>query len=156
MATSTCQSAVPHEPADRVLSCLVLDRAVALLTVVICIGTAPALYGDTPQITISGDVAYVGLNALPWHSTVYIYLRDISSPSKPGLVAEQTIVTEDQQIPISFSLTVSRAAVRAVGTYAICADIRVLARPAFQCDKPFVFQGKKLPKRVRLILRRAP
>jgi uncharacterized lipoprotein YbaY len=104
---------------------------------------------------IKGEIAYFGLDALPWHSRVHIYLRT-SAKGISELVTEKTILTEGEQIPIKFSLLVPEHVLRRNQTYAVCADIKILERTTFSCDKPFLFHGQNLPQNVYLRLRRVP
>jgi putative lipoprotein len=109
-----------------------------------------------PTHMIMGDVVYSGLDALPWGTRVHVYLK--KTPSLPGggsdLVAEQNILTEGEQIPIKFSLAFPNRLVRTKSTYEVCAEISILDRLSFTCDKPIYFRGSKQPKNVRLTLRR--
>jgi uncharacterized lipoprotein YbaY len=103
---------------------------------------------------IAGEVVYSGLDALPWHSKVHIYIEDVTAKGHPGIVvAEQTILTE-QQIPIKFSIVIPDEAFGPKNTYSICADITVVEHVSFTCEQPSHFQGASKPKYVRIRVRR--
>ncbi len=106
--------------------------------------------------SIQVAVGYLGLDALPWNSHVHVYVEDLSidSPGESQFVAEQTVVTKGEQIPILISVSIPHSRLRKKHLYSICADISIPEKPAFTCDKPFQFRGSKLPNHVTLTLRR--
>jgi uncharacterized lipoprotein YbaY len=109
--------------------------------------------------TISGHVSTLGLDALPWHSTVHIYLQDESAPhphSAPLIVAEKTVVTQGEQIPLSFSLSVPSEKIESTHQYSICAAIRITDKPTFTCDKPVLLRFRKPLKPVQIMVKRLP
>jgi uncharacterized lipoprotein YbaY len=108
------------------------------------------------DVSIKGDIVYLGFDALPRGSKIHVYLREASVESSSKTVAEKTFLTEGQQIPIKFSLSVSQTAILPKIRYSVCAEIFILDRRAFDCDKPILFIGSRLPKSVTLNLRRLP
>jgi uncharacterized lipoprotein YbaY len=106
---------------------------------------------------IDGEVGYLGFDALPRRAKVHVYANDTrSGKQNPALVAEQTVLTEGQQVPIKFSLSIPNSKVISKHVYSVCADISIFDRPAFVCDKPFLFKPRNWPKHVVLTLRRVP
>jgi uncharacterized lipoprotein YbaY len=101
-----------------------------------------------------GDVTFSGLDALPWHTRVHIYVEDTTS--KSPLAAQKTILTEGEQIPIDFSLVIPGGAIQSDHSYTVCADISILEKPRFVCDAPVALDLQKRINRVRLSLKRVP
>lgn len=106
-----------------------------------------------PTYEINGTIVYSGLDALPWHTKVHAYLK-ATTDGGADVVAEQTILTEGEQIPIKFSLSIPRNELHPKDTYSICADIYILERLRFECWKPMSFRGIHPPKQLDLTLRR--
>jgi uncharacterized lipoprotein YbaY len=108
--------------------------------------------------TLRGEIVYSGLDALPWHSRIHIYAEDLSrTPDKntgPLKVAEITMETEGEQVPLKFALAVSRDKILDNHRYSVCADISIVNRLAFVCDRPVIFWGRSKPKKIMLTLRR--
>jgi uncharacterized lipoprotein YbaY len=104
--------------------------------------------------SVMGDVTYSGLDALPWHTRIHIYIADTTSES--GLIAEKTIITEGEQIPIDFSFIIPRSAMRADHRYTICADVSILDKPKFSCNLPIVLHPQRRVDRVKILLKRLP
>jgi uncharacterized lipoprotein YbaY len=105
--------------------------------------------------TIEGQVGYLGFDALPSRTNVHVYLNDTtSSTAGPQLVTEKWIVTGNEQAPIRFSLEIPNSSIHPKHTYSMCADISIMSRPKFVCDKPRSFQSPHWPKHVKLMLHR--
>jgi uncharacterized lipoprotein YbaY len=127
---------------------------VLLVVLVLTCSTCDAAAQRESGITVTGDVTYTGLDALPWHTRVHIYVADTSS--KVGVVAEKTIVTEGEQIPIDFSLAIPGSALHSGHRYTVCADISILEKPKFLCDTPVALHLWKPVNRVKVSLKRLP
>jgi uncharacterized lipoprotein YbaY len=127
-----------------------------VLSLTACAGDQTLAQERDPKNTISGEIVYSGLDALPWHSKVHVYITDVTAADAghSRVVAEQKILTEGEQIPIKFSIAISRDSVLSKHVYSICADITIIDRLAFACGKPVTFRGHNLPERIRLNLRR--
>jgi len=126
---------------------------IKLITVILMVVAACTLCSQSQpaDITLEGEVVYSGLDALPWHSQIYIHVTDETTAKT---VAKQNIVTEGEQIPITFSVDIPSREFFRNHNYSVCAEIRIFERLAFTCGKPVVFHGTKRPKQVRLELQR--
>lgn len=104
---------------------------------------------------VDGEIVYSGLDALPWHSKVRVYIEDITAKGPQGVIAaEENILTVGQQIPIKFSIVIPEDAFRSKNTYSICADITIVDRLSFTCEQPYHFRGASKPRYLRIRLRR--
>jgi uncharacterized lipoprotein YbaY len=73
---------------------------------------------------VSGTVTYPQRIALPPDATLVVKLEDISRADAPAtIIAEQTIVTAGQQVPIPFSLTYDPKLINPRYQYAVRAQI---------------------------------
>ena len=131
-----------------------------LIFFVLCISSAFGESGNPAEdnLRIKVRLLYSGLDALPWHSKVHVYLDDVSptSASNPKVVTEKTFLTNGEQIPIRTSLSISGGKLLSNHRYAICADISILGRLSFVCDKEFIFSNRNRPRIVNVRLRRLP
>jgi uncharacterized lipoprotein YbaY len=110
-----------------------------------------------PVRVIKGEVAYVGLDALPWGAVVHIYVEDgLANGARSGVSFEKKIVTEGEQIPIKFTLDIPCELIRSDHVYKICADISIRGRVVFPCDRPVLLPRRDGSAYVRLKLRRTP
>jgi len=107
-------------------------------------------------VSLHGEIVFSGLDALPWDSSVRIYLEDMTAASNPqfDVVAQRTIVTHGEQIPIQFTLPLSGAVILEDHDYLLCADITIGMRRQFVCKEGVSFRGKRLPEYVKLVLQR--
>ena len=81
---------------------------------------------EIAETSVSGSVLYQARIALPPESVVKVKLLDISRVDAPAVtVAEQTIVTTGQQVPIPFSLPYEPGEINPDDIYIISADILV-------------------------------
>jgi uncharacterized lipoprotein YbaY len=129
----------------------------AALVSTLCLALCQAAAAQEGRdISIRGKVVYLGLDALPRGSRIHIYLKDTTIRANPEIVAEKTFLTEGHQIPIKFSLSARQTAIRPRRRYSACADISILERRVFDCDKPVTFMGLRVPKVITLKLRRLP
>jgi putative lipoprotein len=77
------------------------------------------------EARLVGTVLYRERMALPADATVEVRLEDVSRADAPAeVLAEQTIATEDRQVPIAFELRYAAEAIRPDRRYGIRAVIR--------------------------------
>jgi len=162
------QSRILLTDVKRLSNCFSLSGAIRLeqlvtivLIALICAGVSPAQNDKPPgdSETISGHVSTLGLDALPWHSNIHIYIQDDSArrpDAPPVIIAEKTIVTEGEQIPLPFSISIPSSKIESKHQYSICAGISITAKPMFTCDKPVLLHLQKSPKPVQIMVRRLP
>jgi uncharacterized lipoprotein YbaY len=105
-------------------------------------------------VTLVGQISYLGLDAIPWDSTVHIRLEDVSTGTRESTVAEFNFLTHGQQNPIPFSWDVSTRLILPGHRYKICADIRVLDANRFVCDHGATFESEHPIKKARISLKR--
>lgn len=108
---------------------------VGILIVIVLIGAALLLdylasktknpHNITPT-ELSGEVSYLERIALPAGSTVQVALQDTSRADAPATtLAETTIITEGENVPIPFSLTYDAGSINPSYTYTLSARILV-------------------------------
>lgn len=108
---------------------------VGILIIVGLIGVALALdyiasrtknpHSITPM-TLAGDVTYLERIALPPGSTVQVALQDTSRADAPAAtIAETTIVTDGENVPIPFMLTYDASSINQTAVYTLSARILV-------------------------------
>lgn len=91
--------------------------ASTLLVLAACAGAQPA--------RISGTVTYLPRIALLPNAQVRVQLLDISLADAPAaLIAEDVMVTSQQQVPLPFVIEYDPAAIIESHTYALQAEIR--------------------------------
>lgn len=74
--------------------------------------------------TVSGTVSYTQRIALPPAATLVVKLEDVSRADAPStVIAETTIETAGQQVPIPFTLTYDPAQIEARNRYVVRAQI---------------------------------
>lgn len=81
--------------------------------------------GDQQKMAaISGTVTYRQRIALPPNAKIVVKLEDVSRADAPStVIAEQTIVTTGQQVPIPFTLTYDPSEIQPMGRYTVRAQI---------------------------------
>jgi putative lipoprotein len=106
---------------------------VGILIIIALIGVALLLdyvasrsknpHNVTPTV-LSGEVTYRERIALPAGSTVSVALQDTSRADAPAVtIAETTIVTEGENVPIPFMLTYDAGSINPLATYTLLARI---------------------------------
>jgi uncharacterized lipoprotein YbaY len=107
------------------------------------------------RIRLAGTVAYLGLDALPYDSTLHVYLTAQSLDRKTSkTVAHWFIRTKGKQIPIRFSVTVQKSIFHRRVRYSLCADISLFKKPMFRCNIPAEVSPTRDNKSIRLNLER--
>lgn len=100
---------------------------------------------------VSGTVTYRERVALPPNAIVRVTLESVGTPTE--LIAEQTIETQGQQVPIPFSLNYDGSNIREEASYVIRAQILVDNQLRFSGDADYpTSPGEKLEK-VAVIVR---
>jgi uncharacterized lipoprotein YbaY len=84
----------------------------------------------SPTLSIKGALTYRERIALPPDSVAIVELRDTSS-ADAAVVAEQRIALAGKQVPVSFELSVERAALAAGQAYAVRGAFRQGARASW-------------------------
>ena len=107
-------------------------------------------------VTVRVTLTYTGLDALPWGSKVHIYVKDLSRQRRAltPYIANTIFATTGQQIPITTSLHISRSSLHENHVYALCAEITVLGRQRFACERALIFSPHRLPRAVTVVLQR--
>ena len=146
--------------------CLLKSRPVcpcslrAIIFFVLCISPVLGDSGHSADgsLKITIHVSYTGFDALPWDSKIHVYVNEISPTpaNQPKLVVEKKILTKGEQIPIRTSVSIPARKLLRNHVYAICADISILDRLKFACDKAFVFSSPNRPRTANVKLRRVP
>lgn len=103
--------------------------------------------------TISGTVSYRQRIALPPNAKLVVKLEDTSRADAPSIViAEQTIVTTGQQVPIPFTLTYNPSEIQPMGRYTVRAQIFYGDRLSWTSTKmyPVINQGDSTEVEIQL------
>lgn len=104
--------------------------------------------------TVSGTVSYRERIALPPDAIVKVQLQDISRMDAPAVtLAEQTIQTQGQQVPIPFALKYDPAKIREGNVYTVRAQILVNDRLVFTSDTIYRVLTKDSPSQVQIQVR---
>jgi putative lipoprotein len=104
---------------------------------------------STASETVSGTVTYRERIALPPDSVVRVTLESVGSPME--VLAERTIETQGQQVPIPFSLTYDASSLREDTSYVIRAQILVDKQLRFAGDADYSTEQK--PAKVEVLVR---
>ena len=113
--------------------------------------------GEARSGTVSGTVSYLQRMALPPTALIIVQLQDASlADAAAKVLAENTIVLGNRQVPISFSLNYDPAKIDVKHTYTVSARILVDGHLRFVTDQsyPALTRGNK--NRVDLILKQVP
>ena len=103
--------------------------------------------------SVIGTIAYREKIALPPGAVVTVKLLDVSLQDAPAFViAEQTMTTSGEQVPIPFRLNYDPAAIKATHTYAIEASIAIGRKRTFltTTSYPVITQGH--PSEIEVVL----
>jgi putative lipoprotein len=110
--------------------------------------------GDEAQMeTVSGTVTYRQRIALPPNAKLVVKLEDISRADAPStVIAEQTIVTTGQQVPIPFTLIYDPTQIDPRGRYTVRAQIFYGDRLRWTSTKinPVINQGNSTGVEIQL------
>jgi uncharacterized lipoprotein YbaY len=107
------------------------------------------------RVRFAGTVAYLGLDALPYDSTLHIYLMAQSlDGNRSEIVAHWYLPTKGKQIPIRFSVTVRKNLFQRRVHYSLCADISLFEKPMFRCHIPAQVSPTRGNRAIRLNLER--
>ena len=88
------------------------------------IGALSMACEESPTAMVTGTVTYLQRIGLPPNATVVVTLEDVSLADAPATVmAEQTIETAGQQVPIAFALTDDPAEIKPQHSYGVRAQI---------------------------------
>lgn len=110
---------------------------------------------ETAAMTVTGSVLYRSRIALPPGAVVEVKLLDVSLADSPAVtVAEQTIVTTGQQVPIPFSLAYADSDIDPGAIYVVRADILIDDQLRWTTDTqyPVLTQGASSETDVVLVM----
>jgi uncharacterized lipoprotein YbaY len=112
----------------------------------------------TPTSTsaaVTGTVTYRERIALPSGAIVTVRLLDTARQEAAApSIAEQTITTGGEQVPIAFKLTYDTAQINPNGSYAVRADIRIDGQLTWTTADAYLVITQGHPSNVELVLQR--
>lgn len=117
----------------------------------ILLGSSSAA-GQARTSQIAGTVTYQERLGLAKHATIHVRLEDTSVPGEPATVAEQTITTEHDQVPIPFLLSVPIDQLHSHHNYVLVADIEMAGRIWFKGNKLLQRPPRRDLRNVTLVL----
>ncbi|MEL7353838.1 MAG: YbaY family lipoprotein [Cyanobacteria bacterium J06560_5] len=125
-------------------------------------GTSPAVAeggepdntgSETAETTVTGSVLYRARIALPPEAVVEVKLLDVSLADAPSVtVAEQTIVTTGEQVPIPFSLPYAASDIDPSATYIVNADILVDDQLRWTTDTQYPVLTQGAPSEIDVVV----
>ncbi|MEO0645107.1 MAG: YbaY family lipoprotein [Cyanobacteria bacterium J06650_10] len=147
-ATDDCTIQISDQPAE---SGNILERGAPPA---VAEGVEPENTGsETAETTVTGSVLYQARIALPPEAVVEVKLLDVSLADAPAVtVAEQTIVTTGQQVPIPFSLPYSASDIDISATYIVSADILVDDQLRWTTDTQYPVLTQGAPSEIDVVL----
>jgi uncharacterized lipoprotein YbaY len=127
------------------------SRVVAIACAIV-LGTSSAA-GQARTSQIAGTVTYQERLGLAKHATIHVRLEDTSVPEgELATVAEQTITTEHDQVPIPFLLNVPIAQLHSHHKYVLVADIEMGGRIWFKGNKLLQQPPRRHLRNVTIVL----
>ena len=147
-ATDDCTIQVADQPAE---SGNILERGAPPA---VAEGVEPENTGsETAETTVTGSVLYQARIALPPGAVVEVKLLDVSLVDAPSVtVAEQTIVTTGEQVPIPFSLPYSASDIDPSAAYIVSADILVDDQLRWTTDTQYPVLTQGAPSEIDVVL----
>lgn len=126
-------------------------RVIAIGFAIVAGSSSAAGQARTSQI--AGTVTYQERMGLAKHAHIHVRLEDASVPEgELAIVAEQTITTEHDQVPISFLLSVPIAQLHSHHKYVLVADIEMAGRTWFKGNKLLPRPPRRHLRNVTIVL----
>jgi uncharacterized lipoprotein YbaY len=110
-------------------------------------------YKRQTSAKISGTVTYRQRIALPSNAAIQVVLTDITQLDvKAEIVAEQTIRTDGQQVPIPFELAYNPAIIKSNHTYSVRAKITSDNKTIFESTKRHLVITRGNPTKIEVLV----
>jgi putative lipoprotein len=107
---------------------------------------------STPN-RVTGSVTYLQRIALPAGAVITIKLLDVSQQDALAkVIAEQTLTTTGEQVPIPFKLKFKRSAIQPQHSYIVRAEIRLQERLAFTSTRSYAVITQGNPANVEIVV----